>query len=188
MIFQKAMKVKRRRRRRGVGRLWTIFSVYTDRKSSVRSIGRYQHLFLKLIIQNWWENLGWWKWRRVRKWRCPSHEDERCVRSVQMRLGCWAVWLGWLTSTLQLDICGVMMIAFITIKSSLVPLIEGLCQDLVHLDSSGPPGVSSRLLGSHPSTSAECVCVCVYTHSHTHTLPPALKIEKTQTTPLSFLL
>ena len=33
-----------------------------------------------------------------------------------------------------------------------------------------------------------CVCVRVYTHSHTHTLPPALKIEKTQTTPLSFLL
>jgi len=31
-------------------------------------------------------------------------------------------------------------------------------------------------------------CVCVYTHSHTRTLPPALKIEKTQTAPLSFLL
>jgi len=33
-----------------------------------------------------------------------------------------------------------------------------------------------------------CVCACVYTHTHTHTLPPALKIENTQTTPLSFLL
>ena len=32
------------------------------------------------------------------------------------------------------------------------------------------------------------VCVCVYTHIHPHTPPPALKIEKTQTTPLSFLL
>ena len=63
-----------------------------------------------------------------------------------------------------------------------------VCQDLVHLDCSDPPGVSSRLLGSHPSTCAVCVCVRVYTHSHTHTLPPALKIEKTQTTPLSFLL
>ena len=35
---------------------------------------------------------------------------------------------------------------------------------------------------------AVCVCVYVYTHSHTHTLPPALKPEKTQTTPLSLLL
>ena len=50
-----------------------------------------------------------------------------------------------------------------------------VCQDLVHVDSSGPPGVSSRLLGSHPSTCAMCVCVCVYTRSHTHTLPTALK-------------
>jgi len=42
-------------------------------------------------------------------------------------------------------------------------------QDLVHLDSSGPPGVSSRLLGSHPSTpSVQCVCVCAYTHTHAH--------------------
>jgi len=60
-------------------------------------------------------------------------------------------------------------------------------RDLVHLDSSGPPGVSSRLLGSYPSTPSVCLCVCVYTHIHTHTLPPALKIEKTQTQPyLSF--
>ena len=32
------------------------------------------------------------------------------------------------------------------------------------------------------------VCVRVYTHIHPRTLQPALKIEKTQTTPLSFLL
>ena len=33
-----------------------------------------------------------------------------------------------------------------------------VCRDLVHLDSSGPPGVSSRLLGSHPSTpSVKCM-------------------------------
>ena len=35
---------------------------------------------------------------------------------------------------------------------------------------------------------AVCVCVCIYTHLQPHTLPPALKIEKTQTTPLSFLV
>jgi len=33
---------------------------------------------------------------------------------------------------------------------------------------------------------AVCVYVCVYTHVHPHTLPPALNIEKTQTTLLSF--
>ena len=33
-----------------------------------------------------------------------------------------------------------------------------------------------------------CMCECVYTHLHPHILPPALKIEKTQTTPLSLLL
>jgi len=32
---------------------------------------------------------------------------------------------------------------------------------------------------------AMCVCVCVYTHIHPSILPPALKIEKTQTTPLT---
>ena len=32
------------------------------------------------------------------------------------------------------------------------------------------------------------VCVCGWVHIHPCTLPPALKIEKTQTTPLSFLL
>ena len=45
------------------------------------------------------------------------------------------------------------------------------------------PGLTSK----HPIC-AVCVCVCVYEHTRTHTLPPALKIEKTQTTPLSFLL
>jgi len=35
---------------------------------------------------------------------------------------------------------------------------------------------------------AVCVCVCVYTHIHPHTLPPASKIEKTQTTPLFLFL
>ena len=44
-----------------------------------------------------------------------------------------------------------------------------------------------RLTSKYPIC-AVCVCVCVYTHTHPHTLPPALKIEKTQTTPLSFLL
>jgi len=143
-----------------------------------------------------------------------------------------------------------MMIAFITIDSGLVPLIEGLCpqiyylrfeingglrshlllfffgrknmlknkvvsqskissrllaytytcvlcthiqmcscQDSVHPGSSGPPGVLSQLLGSHLSTpSVQCVFVCVYTHIYSHILPPTLKIEKTQTTPLFFFL
>ena len=31
---------------------------------------------------------------------------------------------------------------------------------------------------------AVCVCACAYTHIQPHTLPPTLKIEKTQTTPL----
>ena len=35
---------------------------------------------------------------------------------------------------------------------------------------------------------AVCVCAREYTNIHPHTLPPALKIEKTQTTPLSLLL
>jgi len=100
------------------------------------------------------------------------------------------------------------MIAFITINSGLVPLIEGRCAQilyfrfeiigglhsqlllfffarkdmllcthiriyvfrvLVHVDSSGPPGVSSRLLGSHPSSpSVQCVCVFAYTHTYTY--------------------
>jgi len=47
-----------------------------------------------------------------------------------------------------------------------------VCRDLVHLDSSGPPGVSSRPLGSQPSTprvQPRCVCVCACTHTY---LPP----------------
>jgi len=60
----------------------------------------------------------------------------------------------------------------------------------------GPSGFSgpSRCLILTPGLTSEypictvCVCVCVYTHLHPHTLPPALKIEKTQTTPLSCLL
>jgi len=57
---------------------------------------------------------------------------------------------------------------------------------------SGFIGPSRRLIPTPGLTSkypicAACVCVCVYTHTHPHTLPPALKIEKTQTTPLSFL-
>jgi len=56
-------------------------------------------------------------------------------------------------------------------------------------DSSGPPGVSSRSLGSHLSTPyVQCVYVCAYTHTYTHILPPALRIKKTQTTPLSLFL
>jgi len=46
------------------------------------------------------------------------------------------------------------------------------------------PGLTSK----YPIC-AVCVCVCVYTqthpHTHPHTHPPALKIEKTQTTSLS---
>jgi len=34
---------------------------------------------------------------------------------------------------------------------------------------------------------AECLCVCVYTPTQIRTLPPALKTEMTQTTPLSLL-
>ena len=64
-----------------------------------------------------------------------------------------------------------------------------VCQDSVHLDSLGLPVVSSRPLGSHQSTPyLQFVCVFVYTHIHTRTLPAALKIEKTQTVPLSLLL
>jgi len=53
----------------------------------------------------------------------------------------------------------------------------------------GPSWCLSRPLGSHPSTPyMQCVCVCVRVHLHPHTLPPALKIEKTQTILLSLLL
>jgi len=62
-----------------------------------------------------------------------------------------------------------------------------VCRDLVHLDSSGPPGVSSRLLGSHPSTpSVQCVCVCVHTHTRTPTYTPTRvkNREDTDNTPI----
>jgi len=51
----------------------------------------------------------------------------------------------------------------------------------------------SRCLAPTPGLTTEypicavCVSVCIYTHIHPHTLPPALKMEKTQTTPLSYL-
>ena len=45
-----------------------------------------------------------------------------------------------------------------------------MCRDLVHLpvDSSGPPGVSSRPLGSHHIPHVWCVCVSAYSHTYTH--------------------
>jgi len=144
--------------------------------------------------------------------------------------------------------CLMMMIAFITINSGLVPLIEGLCaqiyyfrfeiigglhifcfsfseqkirkrkkqlvQDLIppasiyiHMCSlytytnncmprfspSGFFGPSRCLIPTPGLTSEYLICVvyvctCVYTHIQPHTLPFPLKIEMTQTTPLSFLL
>jgi len=43
------------------------------------------------------------------------------------------------------------------------------CRDLVHLDSAGHLGVSSRPLGSQLSTPyVQCVCMCAYTHTYTH--------------------
>ena len=46
-------------------------------------------------------------------------------------------------------------------------------RDLVHLDSSGLPGVSCQPLGSQPSTPyVQCVRVCVYTHTYTHIHSP----------------
>ena len=62
-----------------------------------------------------------------------------------------------------------------------------VCRDLVYLDSSGPPGISSQptpgLTTKYPIC-AVCVCVRTYKHLHPHTFPPALKIEMTETTPL----
>jgi len=46
---------------------------------------------------------------------------------------------------------------------------------------------TSGLTSEYPIC-AVCMCVCAYTHLHPHTLPPALKIEKTQTTTLSLIL
>jgi len=48
--------------------------------------------------------------------------------------------------------------------------------------------IPTPLLTTEYPICAVRVCMCVYTRIHPHTLPPALKIEKTQTTPLSFLL
>jgi len=49
-----------------------------------------------------------------------------------------------------------------------VHIYEYTWWDLVRLYSSGPSGVSSRPLGSQPSTPC-AVCVCIYTHTHTYT-------------------
>ena len=140
------------------------------------------------------------------------------------------------------------MIAVITINSGLVPLIEGLCAQILYyifeiigglhifcfyfseektyyrkklsvqeliLPSSiyihmcslytytnicmprfsptwffGPSRwiIPNLGLTSEYPICAVCVCACEYTHIHPNTLPPTSKIEKTQTTPLSFLL
>ena len=48
--------------------------------------------------------------------------------------------------------------------------------------------IPTPVLTSEYLIRAVCVCVCVYTHLHPHALPPALKIQKTQTTPLSIPL
>ena len=54
---------------------------------------------------------------------------------------------------------------------------------------SGSFGLSRCLIPTPGLTSKYLICAaCVYVCVYTHTLPPALKIEKTQTTPLSFLL
>ena len=60
----------------------------------------------------------------------------------------------------------------------------------------GPSGFfgPSRCLIPTPGLTSEypicavCVCVCGYKHLHPNTFPPALKIDKTQTTPLSLRL
>ena len=55
-----------------------------------------------------------------------------------------------------------------------------ICRILVHLDFSCCPGVSSRPLGSHASTSqAVTVIMCT---------PTPVNTEKTQTSPLALLL
>jgi len=51
-----------------------------------------------------------------------------------------------------------------------IHLYEYTWWDSVRLYSSGPSGVSSQTLGSHPRTPC-AVCVCVCTHIYTHTLP-----------------
>ena len=47
-----------------------------------------------------------------------------------------------------------------------------VCRDSVHLDSSGPPGVPSRLLGSHRVPHLRSVCVCAYTQTYTPIYTP----------------
>jgi len=63
-----------------------------------------------------------------------------------------------------------------------------ICQNLVHLESSGPPSVLFQPLGSPWSENPTCSvsqCVCAYTltytHKHSH---PRQKIEKIQTSHL----
>jgi len=151
---------------------------------------------------------------------------------------------------IQINVCIMMLIVFITINNGLVPLIEGLCAQILHFrfeiigglrshlllfffgrkymfkkrkrlvqDLIPPPSIYNQLCTLYTYTNicmprispsgffgpsmcliptpgpiseypicAVCVCVCVYIHIHPHTLPPASKIEKTQTTPLSFFL
>jgi len=65
-----------------------------------------------------------------------------------------------------------------------------VCRDLVHLDSSGPPGVSSRLLarwGPHNRVPHPCsvrVCVRIYTHTPIYTPTRVKNREDTYNTPI----
>ena len=87
------------------------------------------------------------------------------------------------------DTKGILIIAFITINSGLVPLIEGLCVQIfldlkllvvcVHIFCFS---FSGGKLCSHLSS----VWVCE--RIHPHTLQPAFTIDKTKTTPIFFLL
>ena len=71
-------------------------------------------------------------------------------------------------------ICIMMMIAFITIKSSLVPLIEGLCEHMSRFSPSGFFGPSRCLIPTPGLTSEHLcsVCVCMRIHTLTHTYAP----------------
>jgi len=59
-----------------------------------------------------------------------------------------------------------------------------ICRDLVHLDSSGPPGISSRSLGSHrvPRLCIGRVCVRIHTHMPTYTTTRVKKYRNTDNT------
>jgi len=59
-----------------------------------------------------------------------------------------------------------------------------ICRDLVHPDSSGPPGVSSRPTGSHPGIPC-VVCVRIHTHTPTYTPSCVKNCEDTDNTPIS---